>query len=856
MPALKTNSPGLASEHEILRTSDMRALLLTLALASTAAAQSAPAPTVAVIDENGVAVSAARVSLESTGQPPVHCQTEFTGRCPFPTLPAGEYKLRVEKEGFYALEEAAVQITRTSVIEVAISHQQEVREVVDVHESPPAIDPAQVSSQETLSGLDVIDMVYPGTHDYRNALNFIPGVVQDQYGQPHVAGAQTYQTVTLLDGFNVTQPANGQLLVRVSTDAFRSIQVEPSREPAEAGKGSAGLLSLNTGIGDDHFRFFATDFIPSVQNKHGWRFDQFLPHFTFSGPIEKKRIWFYNAFEGEYDNLVYTDLPIGQDNDHILRFGNLTKLQANVTARNILTTSFLVNHLHDQYAYLSPQSPQLSNPKDVESAYIASIKDQHYFAGGELLEAGLAFDQYNLHLTPYGTLPYTVNPYTSSGSYFLAEGTNATRWQGLLNLYLPPIQGHGRHDFKFGVDLDRIDYDARFSRQPISFLTAAQTSLASTETCLTAPQDATFPCTRYSAFTYAPLHEQSISEVTAYFEDRWSVTNRLLIEPGVRLDWDSAVHDINLAPRLAGTYVLDNSANTKLSAGVGLIFESTPIFLIARPYAGSRSDTFYSVPDPTCIANCVVTTGPVTTTFTANTSKLESPRFLNWSIALERKLPAEIYLKAEYFQRHGISGFVYDTRNNATSGDFILQNTRADHYDALQITLRHKFREAYSLSGSYTRSHARSNQALDFNVDNPILGAQQPGPYPWDSPNRALSWGYLPFFKLPVIHQLELAYSMEARTGFPFSLLNNQQQVIGKPGAQRYPDYFSLNIQLEKRFHLFGYYLALRGGFDDITGRCNPYVVNSVIDSTHPEPTFAACQGRAFTSRIRLLGRK
>ena len=86
-----------------------------------------------------------------------------------------------------------------------------------------------------------------------------------------MAGAETYQTVTLLDGFNVTQPANGQLLVRVSTDAFRSIQVEPSREPAEAGKGSGGLLSLNTGIGDDHFRFWATNFIPSVQDKHGLR---------------------------------------------------------------------------------------------------------------------------------------------------------------------------------------------------------------------------------------------------------------------------------------------------------------------------------------------------------------------------------------------------------------------------------------------------------------------------------------------------------------------------------------------------------------------------------------------------------
>jgi hypothetical protein len=158
--------------------------------------------------------------------------------------------------------------------------------------------------------------------------------------------------------------------------------------------------------------------------------------------------------------------------------------------------------------------------------------------------------------------------------------------------------------------------------------------------------------------------------------------------------------------------------------------------------------------------------------------------------------------------------------------------------------------------GSYTRSSARSNQALDFNVDNPILSPQQPGPYPWDTPNRFLSWGYLPFFKLPIIHKLEIAYSVEARTGFPFSLFNDQQELIGAPGAQRFPTYFSLNVQPEKRFHLFGYYLALRGGFDNVTGRCNAYVVNSTIDPTHPFPSFTGCQGRSFTSRIRLLGRK
>jgi TonB dependent receptor-like, beta-barrel/Carboxypeptidase regulatory-like domain len=835
----------------------MRALLLTVALVCTAAAQVGSAPLITVVDENGVAVPSAWISLEAPPQLPIRCQTDHTGRCQFPNLAPGQYQLRVEKEGFYALQQSSVEMTRTSNIEVAISHLQEVHETVDVHESPLAIDPAQVAAQETISGLDVIDIVYPGTHDYRNVLNFIPGVVQDQFGQPHIAGAQTYQTQTQLDGFNVTQPANGQLLVHVSADAFRSIQVEPSREPAESGKGSAGVLHLNTGIGDDHYRFFATNFIPSIQNKHGWRFNQFLPRFTTSGPILKGRIWYYNAFEGEYNNLVYTALPADQDSDYIWRIGNLSKVQSNITSRNILTSSFLINYLHDQYAFLSPQSPQQTNPQDVETAYISSVKDQHYFNSGELLETGLAFSQYNLRLTPYGTAPYQITPSTAFGNYYLNQHTSATRWQGLANLYLSPHYWHGRHDFKVGTDLDRLSYDAELNRQPISFLTAQVSAQQPADICFTAQQDKDFPCIRYSTFTAALPHEEINSEVSAYFEDRWSVTDRLLIEPGIRFDWDSVVHEGVFSPRLAGTYVLDNSGSTKLSAGIGLVYDATPLFLIARPFAGSREDIFFAT-DPTCVTTttCVTPTGPLTTTFSIADNSLEPPRFLNWSLGLEKKLPRAVYLKAEFLRRHGTNGFVYDTRNSTATGDFILLNTREDHYDSFQISLRHNFRDTYTIMGSYTRSRARTNQALDFNVDNPVLSSQQPGPYPWDTPNRFLSWGYLPFFSLPVFHKFELAYSMEARTGFPFSLLNDQHELIGKAGAERFPDYFSLNVQLEKKFHLFHNYWALRGGFDNITGRCNPYVVNNVIDPFHVAPTFAACQGRAFTSRIRLLARK
>jgi len=821
--------------------------LVFVCLAHVSLAQNSTKPlaqniVVTVVDENGVAVASALVFLQASPQAAaLRCVTDFAGHCEFSNLSTVSYELRVEKQGFYSVMLPAIETGAAANIDVTLSHQQEVREVVDVTESPPAIDPAQVAAQQTLSGLDVLNIPYPATHDYRNAINFIPGVVQDVFGQPHVAGAETYQTVTVLDGFNITQPANGQLLARISTDAFRSIQVEPAREPAEFGKGSGGLLLLNTGIGNDHFRFFATDFVPSIQDKGGWKFDQILPRLTFSGPLQKGKVWFYDAVEGEYDNIVYTELPANADNDHLLRLGNLAKLQANVTRRNIVTGSFLVNHLHDDYDGLSPLSPQLSNPSDAESAYLASVKDQYYFPGGELLEAGLAFDQYNLKWTPYGTSPYSINSdETAGGSYYLSAATRARRWQALANLFLPAQHWHGRHDFKFGADIDRLIYDAQFARQPISFL-LGQTPPTPPNTCLT-----TVLCSRYSTFSGGSPSSTYNFESSAYAEDRWLITNRLLVEPGVRLDWDEIIRAPLLSPRLAGTFVLDNSGNTKLSAGIGLIYDPTFLFLIARSLAGQRTDYFFN--------SSGVLTSTVPTTFSVDRNALQAPRFINWSLGLERKLPAAIYLKAEFLEERGSRGFVYNTPSGS-GGNFILENTRDDRYDALEVSVRHNFRESYMLMGSYTRSRTRSNQVLDFNVDNPLLSSQQPGPYTWDTPNRFLSWGYVPFFKLPLIHRTEIAYSLETRTGFPFNVTNDQEQLVGPPGSHRFPDYFSLNLQVEKRFHLFGYYWALRGGLNNITDHANPYVVNSDINS--PQfLTFSAFEGRAFTSRIRLLGKK
>ena len=803
---------------------------------------------VTVTDENDVAVPSALVFLQaSPAAVALRCVTDFAGHCEFPSPSAAPYQLRVEKQGFYSviLMLPAIQAGGAPNIDVTLPHQQEVREVVDVVESPPAIDPAQVTSQEQLTGVDIVNLPYPDTRDYRNALNFIPGVVNDVFGQPHIAGSETYQTLTLLDGFNVTQPATGELLMRVSPDSLRSVVVEPSRNSAEYGKGSGGVLSLNTGIGDDHFRYSGTNFVPSVQNKKGLTFDKVDPRFTFSGPIRKGKMWFFDSPDGEYDNIVITELPNGANNDRLWRFGNLAKVQTKLTPRDILTASFNINHLHDDHAGLSAMDPVGATPSDIESAYLASMKNQHYFRGGELLETGVAFVQYGLGLTPAGTQPYFIAPDTTGGNYYLFADTRARRWQGLANLYLPPKKWHGQHEFKMGIDADRLTYTAGFQRAPISFLRGDPPGPYPGD-CL-APTPST-PCSRYAVFSGGADSSADNLETSGYIQDRWLATDRLLIEPGLRFDWDEIIRSPLVSPRLAGTYVLDSEGNTKLSAGVGLAYDATNLLLLARPSAGQRTDTFFDTGGKQVGL-------PVLSTFSANPHTLQEPHYLNWSLALEQKLPGSIYLKAEFLERNGVHGLVYNTVNRQPGGNFVLENTREDRYHSFQVNLRHAFQHGYMVAGSYTRSSSRSNQVLDFNVDNPILSPQAAGPYLWDTSNRFLSWGLLPFFKLPIIHKLDIAYSLEGRSGFPFNATNDLGQLVGPPGMSRFPNYFSLNLFAEKRFHAFGRYWALRGGFENITGHANPAVVNADSDSVHFK-NFSSFQGRAFTTRIRLLGKK
>src|SRR5207237_8658263 len=111
----------------------------------------------------------------------------------------------------------------------------------------------------------------------------------------HVAGAASYEPCKQLEGCNITHPLSELLDFRLSPDALRLITVQNSRSSAEFGKGSGGVMQLETGMGDDHFRFSATNFTPGLSAHNGITFENVTPRLVFSGPLVKSRQWWFEG---------------------------------------------------------------------------------------------------------------------------------------------------------------------------------------------------------------------------------------------------------------------------------------------------------------------------------------------------------------------------------------------------------------------------------------------------------------------------------------------------------------------------------------------------------------------------------
>ena len=777
-----------------------------------------------VVDETGTPVGQARVSVRARdGGAPVAVTSGATGAFSASLADQGDYLVSVQREGFYELRDRPVRVAAASEVTLQLTPIREVFQSVDVQATPSPIDLDQTGRESSLSGTQINDIPFQGSHSLRSAMKIMPGVVQDRTGALHFEGASENQVLYLLNGFNIGNPLTGRFDTRMAVEGIRSLDFASGRFSPEFGKGSAGVLEVRTDNGTDALHYTATNFIPGVDMHEGLRLGNWNPRFGVSGPVLRGRMWFADNFDTEYQQAVVDGLPAGQNVRQGLAGANLLHTQTNLSPTHILFADFLVNSNFADRSGLSPLDPVSTTTRQRGHQYFASFKDQLYFGRGLMLELGYAHNSVLTRQIPEGDAPYVISPEGRSGNYFVNSTEEATRDQFLAGMIFPAFRFLGSHQIKAGADLDRLGYEADFRRTAFEQIGLEGQALSRT------------------TFLGSGIFRRPNAEASSYFVDTWRVRPNVQVSLGLRQDWDELIRRRTFSPRVSLVYSPFRSGKTRLAAGYAITYDATSLSLFSQPLDQQAMTEYYN-PDGTLSAI------PFITRFIIDSRRFAAPRSVNWTASFDRELPYRIYLSANYLRRSSGDGLAYA---GAFDGALRLTNLRREKYHSASIILRQNFASQYQWSVSYTRSSTLSNAVVDLRVDQTTQVLDNLGPLGWDAPNRFLASAYLP---IPRTRKWAVATLVDARSGFPFSVTDQLGLIAGPVNANRYPSNFDWNLHIERVFTLAGYRFALRGGFNNLTDHPNPTAVNNIIGA--PDfLRFYGLEGRHFVMRIRFFGR-
>ena len=756
--------------------------------------------------------------------------TDDAGAFSVSDLAAGEYTAHITKPGFFILEGQKFELAADSgEISFTLNHAEEMREKVEVTAPANQVETSETPQKITLTSQEIRDIPVPSSHDLAKSLILLPQVLLDRQGVVHLAGSRATQVQYLLNGFEIGEPVNNALVARFSVDAVRSAEVQTGRLGAEFAHVGAAVLSFDTPDGDDHWRFNATDFFPGINVQQGVQLGNYYPRVEFSGPIVSGKLWFSQAFSVRHTLSVMKGLPAGGDTSTVWAGDSLTRLLWHSSSRHSLVLSFLYNDADYFNLGLDALHPVSTTLTQHAHQAFGSVKDQYWFHD-TLVEFGFAGHDSHDDYQPQGNAPYKLLVDGTAGNYFQALQQDGRRYQGFFDATRAGLKWHGTHTISGGANVSSVRMEQASARGEIQAFYSDGATVS-----------------RVTTFAGAADFRVANTLAGAFVQDTWTINSHFIATAGVRTDWDRLARSAMAEPRVALNWMPFAEKTAKFSIGWGIYDIPLNLSVIGQTEDQQQVDTLYD-------ATGAVMAGPATSRFVLTPGTLRQPYFDITSAGWQRRFGERTIVSVELLARNQHRGLAFETATPGQIGsEFLLQSTRRDKYRGATISARHSFEKGAEVFGSYTRSRASSDQVLDPALGALYFAAQQGGPLAWDAPNRFLGWASVPTPVWGILFSCLLDY----RTGYPFSVVNQQQFLIGAANSRRFPDYASLNISLEKKFRFRGYLFAVRGSAINVLGRENPDVVVNNVDALPTQfLTFAGGQGRAFTGRLRFIGKK
>ena len=749
-------------------------------LIGCALGQSAPAPTGSIRgvvftteqDQAHLVVPGTKISLDG----PLHLESasDSQGIFAFSSVPVGSYTISAEAPGLTATQNVDVRAASVSELELEMKVQL-VAESATVTASAEAVATKEPSGTNTV-GESAVEKMPNTDEQFQSLLPLVPGVVRGPNGLINMKGAQNSQNGSLVNSADVTDPATGTSAINLPIDVVSSIHVLSTPYDPEYGKFTGAVSNVETRSGDfNKFRVSGQNFLPRLRRIDGsiMGIAAFTPRVTFSGPLVKNRVAFTQSFEYRYERDAVDSLPPLQSYNRSENFNSYTQLDVNISQKQTASASFAIFPQHLDYYGLNTFTPQASTPDLNERGYQGYLQHRYVTEAGDLLTSQISVRKFDADVVPNSTGPYQLLLETTEGGYFNRQNRDTTRtqWEEIFRSH--PHHFVGSHELTAGVDFAHSSYDGRQQFLPVQIVGVAGYPL--------------------EQIAFGPASTISVDQnETAWFVgDKWTMSNRLIFDLGLRFDRDSVTDAVNPAPRAGFILALTEDNKTVLKGGAGFFYDRVPLNIPAFPDLPSRTvgtlDPLGGVLSSTQYSNVIA-------------NGLRNPRSEVWNLEVDREVTSDFLVRVGYQQRNTVYEYFLDPMVFGPTGNLSLSDRGSDSYKELQITGRYRIHHS-TLNASYVRSRTFGdlNDFNQFFGNDPqaVIDPNQRARLNFDAPNRILAWG-----EIAAPWKFTISPVLDIHTGFPYSTTNQYREFVGPRNDSRFPRFVSNDVQVLREIRL------------------------------------------------------
>jgi len=734
-----------------------------------------------VKDQNGAPIADAEVQARNPQTGVLRSATSRAdGSYVLPGLPPASYEVSARHIGFNPQRrQLAVPIGATvtsdfSLLEGAVELQ---AVTVQAQAAPPAIEMRTPEVATNVSQQQIQALPSP-SRNFLDLAGLAPGVTASedrvsgnitrgvQSKTLSAGGASPNQINVFVDGASLKNDLTaggiaGQDASRGNPfprNAVQEYRVISQNFKAEYQKSSSAIITATTRSGTNTWTgsalftyqnksFVAADSFDVAQSFKKPDYSRSLTGFSIGGPIQHDRLFFFGSYEGNYQNrgqrVLFTPpagLPVGNGLDSVnlrgfngafqspfretLLFGKVTYAAGSNSSAELSFSNRAETDFRDFNLTSSFQSAV--NYRNRVS--IANLK-YSYFTGPWLNEAAIIFDRSQRNPSPATPgIPGRLFHYSGQDAYI---GSNRStqdfiqRRVGLRNdVTYSGLHSGGDHVIKGGVSLDFVHYDItkRNDETPVfeyaRFVDAANYGWTQDSTQLPfnfrTPYQVTYG-------TGVPGLATTNKQFGAYLQDDWSPSSRLMLNIGLRWDFESKMLNTDyvtpqnvvdtltkyndslpipldlsryistgnnrkpfygaMQPRLGFSYGLDEANKTTVFGGWGIYYDRSifdfsvdeiqkiahPTYIIQFAHPDSAAtptriqwNNSYLTADTT-VLNPLARANGLPEAFLLD-NKMKPPRTTQWSLGLRHAFGA-LVAALTYQNQRGTNLFTYNWAN-------------------------------------------------------------------------------------------------------------------------------------------------------------------------------------------------